>query len=140
MLLAIDVGNTHITLGVFEGDKLQATWDVATAIHRTPDEYAVLLTGLLREHGMDKAKIDKACAGLKIKDIKNIKQDLQDNPAQIAIVTVPPGAAQEVITRLVEAGVKAILNFAPARVAVPPEGWLTSACWRSWRGKASWLT
>ncbi len=47
MFLAIDIGNTEITLGVFEGEELQATWHVSTEIHRTVDEYAALLLNLM---------------------------------------------------------------------------------------------
>jgi type III pantothenate kinase len=47
MLLAIDVGNTNIVFGVFRGDKLEASWRCATAVHRMPDEYAMLLKNLL---------------------------------------------------------------------------------------------
>ena len=57
MLLAIDIGNTTITLGVFEGERLRATWHVATGIHRMPDEYAVLLTNLLRFEGVELGEI-----------------------------------------------------------------------------------
>ncbi len=48
MFLAIDIGNTEITLGVFEGEELKATWHVSTGIHRTVDEYAVLILNLIR--------------------------------------------------------------------------------------------
>ncbi len=48
MLLAIDIGNTGITLGVFEGDELRATWHISTGIHRSADEYAALLLNLIR--------------------------------------------------------------------------------------------
>lgn len=47
MLLAIDVGNTNIILGVFDGTKLKVTWRVATGVHRMPDEYASLVLNLL---------------------------------------------------------------------------------------------
>jgi len=47
MLLAIDIGNTNIALGVFSGDKLKATWRIATDIHRMVDEYASLLLDML---------------------------------------------------------------------------------------------
>jgi type III pantothenate kinase len=47
MLLAIDIGNTEITLGVFDDEKLQATWHVSTRIHHTADEYANLLLNLI---------------------------------------------------------------------------------------------
>ncbi len=60
MLLAIDIGNTHITLGAFEGDKLRATWDIATAIHRTADEYAPWLSQLMGLGGFGFEDI-KAC-------------------------------------------------------------------------------
>jgi len=53
MLLAIDIGNTDITLGVFEGEELRATWHMATGIHRMADEYASLLLNLLHHQGLD---------------------------------------------------------------------------------------
>jgi type III pantothenate kinase len=49
MLLAVDVGNTHTVLGLFDGDDLVEHWRVATEAHRTADEIAVLLRGLLAE-------------------------------------------------------------------------------------------
>jgi len=57
MLLAIDIGNTETTLGVFEGEELQATWHMATVIHRMSDEYASLLLNLLHHQGLDKSDI-----------------------------------------------------------------------------------
>lgn len=65
-------------------------------------------------------KTGKAMAGLKIKNIRNIQQELKDNPVRIAILAVPGAAAQEVANLLVEVGVKGILNFAPTRLEVPP--------------------
>jgi type III pantothenate kinase len=53
MLLAVDIGNTSTTLGVFDGEKLRATWHVATGVHRMSDEYAALLLNLLRQQGLD---------------------------------------------------------------------------------------
>jgi type III pantothenate kinase len=46
MLLALDVGNTNIHLGVFQGEVLLAHWDISNNRDRTPDELALLL-GLL---------------------------------------------------------------------------------------------
>jgi type III pantothenate kinase len=57
MLLAVDIGNTSITLGVFDGEKLRATWHVATGVHRMPDEYASLLLSLLRHQGLATADV-----------------------------------------------------------------------------------
>ena len=57
MLLAVDIGNTSTTLGVFEGEKLRATWHMATGVHRMSDEYAALLLNLLRQQGLDTGDI-----------------------------------------------------------------------------------
>ena len=53
MLLAIDIGNTDTTFGVFDGEELRATWHIATDIHRMADEYAALLLNLMRQQGLD---------------------------------------------------------------------------------------
>ena len=47
MLLAIDVGNTNITIGVYNGDSLVADWRIRTQLGRTADEYGMLLLDLL---------------------------------------------------------------------------------------------
>jgi type III pantothenate kinase len=47
MLLAIDIGNTNITLGIYDGDQLGARWRLATVHERMPDEYGLQLLGLL---------------------------------------------------------------------------------------------
>ena len=47
MLLAIDVGNTNITLGLYEDDKLGPRWRLATDHERMPDEYGLQFVGLL---------------------------------------------------------------------------------------------
>ena len=50
MLLAIDVGNTHTVLGLFDGDQLVEHWRIATEASRTADEIAVVLRSLLDQH------------------------------------------------------------------------------------------
>ncbi len=49
MLLAIDIGNTNITLGLYREDDLVSAWRLATVHDRMPDEYGLQLLGLL-EH------------------------------------------------------------------------------------------
>jgi len=53
MLLAIDIGNTNITLGVFDGENLIHSWRLSTEITRTEDEYGVFLKNLLREANVE---------------------------------------------------------------------------------------
>jgi redox-sensing transcriptional repressor len=50
-----------------------------------------------------------------------LKEAVVDENISIGIITTPPAAAQEVADRLVDAGIKSILNFAPAVVNVPPD-------------------
>ncbi len=57
MLLAVDIGNTNITIGVFDGTKMKATWRVATGVHRMPDEYASLMLHLFEHEGIAASKI-----------------------------------------------------------------------------------
>lgn len=47
VLLAIDVGNTNIVLGGYDGEQLVSSWRINTNADRMPDEYAVLIDGLL---------------------------------------------------------------------------------------------
>lgn len=48
MLLTIDVGNTNITLGVFDGEDLIGTFRITTGIDRTSDEFGVVIRDILR--------------------------------------------------------------------------------------------
>ena len=57
MLLAIDIGNTNIKLGIFDGDRLKATWNLATGIHRTPDEYGGVVLNLMERKKVLPSKI-----------------------------------------------------------------------------------
>lgn len=60
MLLAVDVGNTNIVIGVFGDEELRATWQIATDVHKTADEYAVLLRNLLQGQGLALSDISGA--------------------------------------------------------------------------------
>ncbi len=51
MLLTIDIGNTNVTLGLYEGAKLGARWRLATDHNRMADEYGLQILGLLQHSG-----------------------------------------------------------------------------------------
>ena len=53
MLLCIDVGNTNIKLGMFEGEQMRSQWRIATNRTRLADEYAMLLIDLFRAEGLE---------------------------------------------------------------------------------------
>lgn len=58
MLLAIDLGNTNIKYGVFDGKKMVASFRVSSRISRTADEYGSVLVGLLSNSGIRNSDID----------------------------------------------------------------------------------
>ncbi|MEE2637245.1 MAG: type III pantothenate kinase [Acidobacteriota bacterium] len=57
MLLAIDVGNTNIVFGIFDGDTLDHSWRLATLHDRTADELRVLVSRLFAEHDLDMRRV-----------------------------------------------------------------------------------
>lgn len=57
MLLAIDVGNSHTVIGLFEGEKLRGEWRIGTRRERTADEYALFIGGLLAQSSLSPAEV-----------------------------------------------------------------------------------
>jgi redox-sensing transcriptional repressor len=74
---------------------------------------------VLAIYDRDPKKIGSRSNGLVVRDVKQLEADLKKEPTDIAIVVTPGEAAQEVADRLVRAGVKALLNFAPIQLKVP---------------------
>ncbi|OGN90096.1 MAG: pantothenate kinase [Chloroflexi bacterium RBG_13_48_10] len=61
MLLTIDIGNTNITLGLYEGEDLGPRWRLATAYDHMPDEYGLQLLGLLEHAGHAPESVSAIC-------------------------------------------------------------------------------
>ena len=58
MLLVFDVGNTNMVIGVYEGKNLIKNWRICTDIHKTSDEYGMLINSLLVYDKIDLKSID----------------------------------------------------------------------------------
>lgn len=69
MLLVIDVGNTHITLGVFDGEELKATFRATAKQPRTSDEYGIQLCDLLMHRGFDVKEITDVIISSVVPDV-----------------------------------------------------------------------
>ncbi|HEX2165776.1 MAG TPA: redox-sensing transcriptional repressor Rex [Longimicrobiales bacterium] len=65
----------------------------------------------------DPAKVGREWHGLVVQSDADLQRELER--IEIAIVAVPAEAAQTVVNRVIEAGVRAILNFAPTKLSVP---------------------
>jgi type III pantothenate kinase len=63
VIFAFDVGNTETSIGLFAGEELREHWRIMTDIARTPDEFGLLLSGLLRSRGVEHAHIEGAAIG-----------------------------------------------------------------------------
>jgi redox-sensing transcriptional repressor len=68
----------------------------------------------------DPAKVGATIGDLTVRDAAELESALRADGIQIAILAVPADAAQETADRLVAAGVRAILSYAPASLTVPP--------------------
>ena len=68
----------------------------------------------------DPNKVGKPWGEAIVRDMADLTQDIEREDAPIAVLAIPSDDAQGVVDRLVGAGIRAILNFAPAQITVPP--------------------
>jgi type III pantothenate kinase len=76
VLLATGIGNTSIKLGIFEGEELRATWQIASVTHRLPDEYALTVLGLLRLKGVDPAEVTETAMWCTVPPLAPVFEEL----------------------------------------------------------------
>jgi type III pantothenate kinase len=100
MLLAIDIGNTNITLGVFDGEKLHATYRLATHVNQMPDEYAVFILSLLKQHGIDTAAITEGAISCVVPPLITTFNELLKKYFDIVPLAVGPGVKTGVRIRM----------------------------------------
>ena len=91
MLFVLDVGNTNITCGVYDGEKLKTTFRMMSKTQNTSDEYGVLLLGLLSTHGIEKDMLEGAIIASVVPNVMHslvgaLKRYLKLNP-----IIVGPG-------------------------------------------------
>lgn len=65
----IDVGNTNMTMGVFQGKKMEATFRIMTKTPRTSDEYGIMITQLLKNNGIEVTDIEGAIIASVVPDV-----------------------------------------------------------------------
>ncbi|MBI2174921.1 MAG: type III pantothenate kinase, partial [Candidatus Omnitrophica bacterium] len=100
MLLAVDIGNTNVTLGVFDGEKLVATWRMATDVHRMADEYAVLMLDLLRHHGLEASDIKEVAMCNVVPPLTTTFLDISQRYFQVTPLVVGAGVKTGVRIRM----------------------------------------
>jgi type III pantothenate kinase len=90
LLLAVDVGNTNIVVGLFQGETLVADWRLATNAHTMPDEYAVLLSSLLSYQGLDMAQIDAAIIASVVPKVTANLREMAEKYIKLEALVVGP--------------------------------------------------
>jgi redox-sensing transcriptional repressor len=65
--------------------------------------------------------IGEEVGGIIVRHVDELKESVAEEGLCIGIISTPPSGAQEVAEKLVDAGIKSILNFAPSHVNVPPD-------------------
>jgi type III pantothenate kinase len=92
VLLAADVGNTEIVLGVFDGADLRATWRLSTRAEQTSDELALQLAGLLEHHELDlRRDVTGLCVGSVVPDLTTAFREMAASSLNVVPVIVGPG-------------------------------------------------
>ncbi len=71
MLLAIDIGNTNITIGLFKENEIEGTFRMTTKIPRTSDEYGIFFYNILHSRGLHRDDIDAAIIASVVPDVNH---------------------------------------------------------------------
>lgn len=91
MLLAVDIGNTNVVLGLYEDETLAHTFRAATVHARTEDEYGVLLLQLLGLHGLEPKIVDAAIIASVVPPLTDVMADAIRRAFAREPVLVGPG-------------------------------------------------
>ncbi len=91
MLLAIDVGNTNITLGVFDGATLVQSWRLQTLRDRTADELGLIVDGLFSHSRIERVQVRGIILGSVVPPLTGTIKAMAQRYFGVAALTIEPG-------------------------------------------------
>lgn len=91
MLLAIDIGNTNIKLGLYDGDTRVLVWRIATERHRLTDDYAVVLRNLFALRGYDMTIVHGCAISCVVPQLNDVFVELARQYLAVEPVVIGPG-------------------------------------------------
>jgi type III pantothenate kinase len=91
MLLAIDVSNTNLVLGVYEGRSLKAQFRVETNLRRTSDEYGLLALQLFAHAGLEARKVEAVVVACVVPALQQTLEKMVDRYFKVKPMFVGPG-------------------------------------------------
>jgi len=118
LLLAIDVGNTHIVVGVYENEHLVNKWRMATDVAKTADEYGVLLCQLFSSSNLSSSAFDGAVLSCVVPPLVSMWQELCQKFLKLDLLVIGPGTKsgiQIVYDNPREVGADRVANAAGAQ-------------------------
>jgi len=90
-LLAVDVGNTNLVLGAYDGVKLLATWRTATRSDQTEDELAVMVDALLQREDLSLEEVDALVLGSVVPPLTAAFTSLAERYVDRPALVIGPG-------------------------------------------------
>jgi type III pantothenate kinase len=91
MLLAIDVGNTNIVLGVFDNATLIQSWRLQTLRERTADELGLLVDGLFAHSRIERVQVRGVILGSVVPPLTSTMRSMVDRYFGVKAITIEPG-------------------------------------------------
>jgi type III pantothenate kinase len=121
MLLCIDVGNSNIKLGLFEGEQMVHHWRITTVRDRLADEYAMLLLDLIRSVGCELGQISGCAVSSVVPELNEVFAELAQRYLGIPALILGPGVETGIQVNTdypAEVGSDLIVNALAARYLV----------------------
>ncbi len=91
MLLAVDVGNTNVVLGVFDGVKVHSSWRIQTERRRMPDEWALMVLGLLEHAGLKGSDVTGTIISSVVPPLTTALREMAERYFRHRVLVVEPG-------------------------------------------------
>jgi type III pantothenate kinase len=91
VLIAVDAGNTHTVVGLFDGDELTDHWRIATNADRTSDEHALLVSQFLGQHGSTFEDVTGVVVSSTVPRLTPVLRTLAERYLRVAPVVLEPG-------------------------------------------------
>lgn len=127
MLLCVDVGNTQIFAGVYDGDELKVTFRRTSNIRSSSDEFGLFFRSMLRENGIDPAQVEMAAVCAVVPDIVHSLRNCFRKYFHLEPFILAPGAKTGLKIRYrnpLEVGADKIANAIGALLRFPGQNLL----------------
>lgn len=91
MLLAVDIGNTNIALGVFDGKNIIQHWKIRSEREKTSDEYEIILLNLLSLAGLEVESINSVIISSVVPPLTPVFESMSQDLLKVKPLVVGPG-------------------------------------------------